>query len=165
MSVTSLQRLVLHKLGEKPLSGYSMMKEIHSSSGQKPSFGSIYPMLDRMHHDGLVSVKQDGRKKIYTLTQKGKLHLAEVKLHREQLIGEMIGKCRAMSELIGEDPEPIISLYERLKKGEDPLAPVKANLFKVRNIIFTMSQDGRLRQHQKKINTIMLNAYKELERL
>ena len=100
---------------------------------------------------------------LYTLTVKGKHTADALKQQREQIIGQMIGHCRSLSELIGEDPEPIVALYERLMRGENPLAPVKGNLFRLRNMIFEMSRDGRLVRHQKQINTILSKAHKELE--
>jgi DNA-binding PadR family transcriptional regulator len=154
----------MHKLAENPRSGYALWKDIRSS-GQRVSFGSIYPILDRLRKTETVSMKQDGRRKIYTLTQKGKTEAQQLKAHREEIITEMIGKCKTMSELIGQDPEPIVALYERLKKGEDPLAPVKTNLFRLRNRIFLMSQTGMLEKKEKKINAILTKTYQELEKL
>jgi DNA-binding PadR family transcriptional regulator len=162
---TPLQHLVMHKLSEQPHTGYSLSKELQASIGQRPSFGSIYPLLDRLRSDGLVTVKKEGRRKIYTLTESGRHKAQEVRQQKEHLIDDMTSNCRMMFELIGQDPQPLISMLQSMKKGKDPLGPVKVSMFRFRDLVFTMAHDGRLQRNSKRINEIIQRAHKDLEKL
>lgn len=65
---------VLALLGEKPMHGYQIIREIEERSGGnwKPSAGSVYPTLQLLADEGLISaVDSDGRK-TYDLTDAGR---------------------------------------------------------------------------------------------
>lgn len=65
---------VLAVLAEKPLHGYDVIRDLEERSGGAwtPSPGSIYPTLQMLEDEGLVSVEEaDGRKR-YTLTDQGR---------------------------------------------------------------------------------------------
>ncbi|MFC4243281.1 PadR family transcriptional regulator [Gryllotalpicola reticulitermitis] len=64
---------VLALLAEKPMHGYQIIAEIEQRSGGswKPSAGSVYPTLQLLADEGLItSVVSDGRK-TYSLTDAG----------------------------------------------------------------------------------------------
>lgn len=160
-----LHSIMLHTLSEQSLSGYSLCKEIEQKTGQKPSFGSIYPILERFLKENLVTVKKDGRKKIYTITAKGKSQAKEFRNKRTALIDDMIQQSKTFAELTECDPEPMVAMLEKLKKGEDPLHPIAKEAVKLRDLLFTMSQDGRINKHQKEIKHILNNTIKRLENI
>ena len=61
-------------LAEGPMHGYQIMQELQDRSGGawQPSPGSIYPTLQLMADEGLVSGgDDDGGRKIFTLTEAG----------------------------------------------------------------------------------------------
>ena len=97
----NLQHIVLHKLSESPLSGYSLQKEIERASGHKPSFGSIYPILENLAKQKLVSVHQEGRKKIYTLTLAGKEQAKQSKAKYTEHIEGIIEQTRLFCDITG----------------------------------------------------------------
>ena len=45
---TQLKFMILKTLGEEPCSGYQLVKKINESTGWKPSYGSMYPLLEGM---------------------------------------------------------------------------------------------------------------------
>jgi DNA-binding PadR family transcriptional regulator len=163
--MTTLSLMVLHKLSQQPHTGYSLSKEIQQSTGQKPSFGSIYPILEKFTSEGIVSVHQEGRKKIYTLTAKGRRAAADLKNRHAQLIEQMISHSKMFCQVTGCDAEPMISMLERLKQGDDPLAGVSSNAFALRDLLFRLSQEDRIRKNQKEINAILKEAIVKLERI
>ena len=64
---------ILSLLGEGPKHGYQLMKELAERSGgiYRASAGSIYPTLQQLEDEGLVtSVQQDG-KRVYQITLAG----------------------------------------------------------------------------------------------
>lgn len=71
---------LLELLGEEPMHGYEMMKRLEEQSGgtYKPSPGSIYPTLQMLRDQGFVaSHKHSDGKKIFSITEEGKLFLRE----------------------------------------------------------------------------------------
>ena len=70
-----LKFLVLKMINEKPVSGAEIVEEIEKQTGSwKPSSGSIYPLLARLHKKGLTKelpTDELGFKR-YTFTAEGK---------------------------------------------------------------------------------------------
>lgn len=65
------------------------MKKIRTESGfWKPSPGSVYPLLRKCLENKLVNVKQEGKRKIYSLTALGKLKLREFSKRKDKLLLE-----------------------------------------------------------------------------
>jgi PadR family transcriptional regulator PadR len=67
--------IVLWLVSRKPISGYSIVKEIEKLTGQKFHAGIIYPLLYELEKNGLISgewTQKGGRRiKHYSITEKG----------------------------------------------------------------------------------------------
>ncbi|MFF1634149.1 PadR family transcriptional regulator [Leifsonia sp. NPDC058248] len=65
---------VLALLAEKPMHGYQIIREIEERSGGswKPSAGSVYPTLQLLADEGLVSTEESNGRKTYSLTEAGR---------------------------------------------------------------------------------------------
>jgi DNA-binding PadR family transcriptional regulator len=70
---------VLLLLTEEPMHGYQLMQTIGDRSGGRwtPSPGAIYPTLNQLEDEGLVSVTADAGRKLVTLTEAGRRHVEE----------------------------------------------------------------------------------------
>jgi DNA-binding PadR family transcriptional regulator len=68
---------VLLLLAEEPMHGYQLMQTIGDRSGGRwtPSPGAIYPTLNQLEDEGLVSVTADSGRKLVTLTDAGRTHV------------------------------------------------------------------------------------------
>ncbi|MGY1434208.1 helix-turn-helix transcriptional regulator [Streptomyces reniochalinae] len=64
---------ILALLKERPMHGYEMIQEIAERSGGawKPSPGSVYPTLQLLEDEGLISSESEGGKKHFSLTEAG----------------------------------------------------------------------------------------------
>ena len=64
---------VLALLAEQPMHGYQIIHEIEERSGGswKPSAGSVYPTLQLLADEGLVSAEESNGRKTYALTEAG----------------------------------------------------------------------------------------------
>ncbi len=120
-----LSHLVLHKLAKGPLSGYGICSQIEVSIGHRPSYGSVYPLLEKLAHEGLVSARKDGRKKLYAITPKGREQVRRLDQRREELVGGLMVQVRSLMELTGQNPVPLVASLERLRGGEAPLGPAR----------------------------------------
>jgi DNA-binding PadR family transcriptional regulator len=65
---------VLALLTERPMHGYELIQQIEERSGGvwRPSPGSIYPTLQLLADEGLVSGDETGGRRLFTLTEAGR---------------------------------------------------------------------------------------------
>ncbi|MEV7414008.1 PadR family transcriptional regulator [Streptomyces sp. NPDC089919] len=65
---------ILALLTDRPMHGYEMIQEIGERSGGawKPSPGSVYPTLQMLEDEGLITSESEGGKKLFTLTDAGR---------------------------------------------------------------------------------------------
>ena len=70
----------LQLLAEEPMHGYQLMQAIAERSGGRwtPSPGAIYPTISQLEDEGLVTVTADNGRKLVTLTDAGREHLASL---------------------------------------------------------------------------------------
>jgi hypothetical protein len=69
---------VLALLAERPMHGYQIIREIEERSGGswKPSAGSVYPTLQLLADEGVISAEESNGRKIYSLTEAGRAEVA-----------------------------------------------------------------------------------------
>ncbi|MGA5197903.1 PadR family transcriptional regulator [Streptomyces exfoliatus] len=65
---------ILALLKDRPMHGYEMIREIgeRSDGAWKPSPGSVYPTLQMLEDEGLITSASEGGKKLFTLTDTGR---------------------------------------------------------------------------------------------
>jgi DNA-binding PadR family transcriptional regulator len=65
---------ILALLDDRPMHGYEMITELDERTGGRwrPSAGSIYPTLQLLEDEGLVSAEEVEGRKVYSLTDSGK---------------------------------------------------------------------------------------------
>jgi DNA-binding PadR family transcriptional regulator len=70
---------ILALLAEEPMHGYQMIQELGSRSdgAWTPSQGSIYPALQMLQDEGLISAEETDGKRVFTLTASGQAAAAE----------------------------------------------------------------------------------------
>jgi DNA-binding PadR family transcriptional regulator len=69
-----VQSAVLRLLTESPMHGYQIITELADRSGGawNPGPGSVYPTLQAMEEQELVTSEMDGSKRVFSLTDKGR---------------------------------------------------------------------------------------------
>ncbi|MGY0055906.1 PadR family transcriptional regulator [Streptomyces sp. LZ34] len=65
---------ILALLRDRPMHGYEMIQEIgeRSSGAWRPSPGSVYPTLQLLEDEGLISSESEGGKRLFALTDEGR---------------------------------------------------------------------------------------------
>src|SRR5882757_7807586 len=97
-----LQLLILKLLDEKSRYGYEIIKELdeRSKGFYVPSPGMVYPALTYLEEIGHATVAADGSRKLYSITDPGKEHLAknlstaEALLTQFERVGERMDRVR-----------------------------------------------------------------------
>jgi DNA-binding PadR family transcriptional regulator len=97
-----LQLLILGLLAEKPSHGYEIIKALdeRSKGFYIPSPGMVYPALTYLEEIGHATVAVDGTRKLYSITDAGKEHLANNQSAAEAMfaqfarVGERMDRVR-----------------------------------------------------------------------
>src|SRR5215469_14423282 len=99
----------LSLLAEEPRNGYQIIQEIAARSGGvwQPSPGSVYPALQQLEDEGLISATtMEGGRSGFALTDEGRSYIAEhadeVNAPWEVVAGREHGSVREMRGLIGQ---------------------------------------------------------------
>jgi DNA-binding PadR family transcriptional regulator len=74
-----VRSVILSQLAEGPSNGYGLIRAIEEKTGGawRPSPGSVYPTLQQLVDEELISPTGDGRRTNYELTEAGAAYLAE----------------------------------------------------------------------------------------
>lgn len=129
LSSQDLQLVILALLGEQPAHGYELIKKIEERSDgfYSPSPGVIYPALTFLEEIGHASVTQDAARKLYSITEQGKAHLAENRATADTIlralsrIGGRMEEVReafaGVSDLDGESSDDVHRARHALKSA------------------------------------------------
>ena len=108
-----LQLVLLALLAERASHGYELIKALEERSDgfYSPSPGMVYPALTWLEEMGYASVTAEGVKKLYSITDAGRAHLAEnqdaadAMLSQLEHIGRKMGRLREALGGIDEDED------------------------------------------------------------
>ncbi|MEO6178390.1 MAG: PadR family transcriptional regulator [Devosia sp.] len=97
-----LRLIALYLIEQQPRHGYDLIKAVEEKTGgiYVPSPGVIYPALTFLEEANYVTSTAEGNKRLYTITEEGKAHLAdnraavEATLAHLGKIGEQFAKVR-----------------------------------------------------------------------
>jgi DNA-binding PadR family transcriptional regulator len=95
---------ILTLLEEKPAHGYDLIRELEERSGGmwQPSPGSVYPTLQLLEDQGLLTSEEVDGKRVYAITDQGRTHLAEhQERHGEAAPWEGFGDGEGFGKLFG----------------------------------------------------------------
>lgn len=160
-----LEEFILRLLLEQPMTGYTIVKQIESRTGWKPSWGSIYPQLENLESQGIIKGNKEGRSTKYALTASGRKHAHQRVQKSAELLNEIIERLRVMQGLTGEDLGVPISYLSELAEGKNPFMPIEKESTLLKKMMLGLWQDGKIKPHAKEINTILRDARKKLEGL
>ncbi|GGV20691.1 hypothetical protein GCM10010182_48440 [Actinomadura cremea] len=75
----NVRAALLALLAERPMHGYEMIQELDERTGGvwRPSPGSVYPTLQMLEDEGLVTSREDGGKRLFELTDTGREETAK----------------------------------------------------------------------------------------
>lgn len=101
-----LRFVIMKMLSKQEMNGYSLRKNISEFLGKDLSSGALYPALKNLETESAIIVKNEvneGRyKKLYSLTDKGKINLKE----EESVIKKLMELDRSGIKLkVVEEPE------------------------------------------------------------
>lgn len=162
-----LKIIVLKTLDSKPMSGYDLVKDIHSTTQHwKPSFGSIYPLLKDLHGKGLVTVRVSGRKKLYTITPKGRQALKDIFKTKDKIYDITMNSLKGLESICSKkELEFVHKLHSNLRCNFMPFKEVTNEMQQLAEIIMNMSDANKISKNEKRIKSILNEAITKLEEL
>lgn len=159
-----LRIVVLQQLSIHPRSGYGLIREINAATGWKPSYGSIYPLLDQFKQEQLVTCKEEGKKKIYTLTKKGETAVKELENQHANMVTKMRENHRLMAHMCGMKDDPIAEpFFEAIERGEQPFRQIMKETKSMKAEIARLFQQNLLDKHKNSINKILKETTQKLK--
>ncbi|PDP88297.1 PadR family transcriptional regulator [Glycomyces fuscus] len=113
-----LRLYLLKLLDESPRHGYEIISLLRDRflGVYSPSPGTIYPRLARLEEEGLVTHTEEGGRKVYSLTDKGREELRERESDLNDLEREITDSVRDIARAVKQDVRATISsLRDELK--------------------------------------------------
>jgi DNA-binding PadR family transcriptional regulator len=100
-----LRLYLLKLLEESPRHGYDMIRllEDRFMGLYAPSPGTIYPRLQRLEAEGLVTQSQEGGRKVYQITDAGREELASRREELAELEAEISGSVHGLAREIRDE--------------------------------------------------------------
>jgi DNA-binding PadR family transcriptional regulator len=91
-----LRLIALALIAEQPRHGYEIIKVLEDKTAgwYSPSPGIVYPTLTYLEEAGYVTVQADGAKKLYSITEEGRAHLAE----NQDFVDAVLARLAAIGE-------------------------------------------------------------------
>ncbi|HEV7292870.1 MAG TPA: PadR family transcriptional regulator [Devosia sp.] len=98
LAAGDLRLVALYLIEQQPRHGYDLIKAIEERSGgfYVPSPGVVYPALTYLEEIGYVTAQAEGNKKLYTITESGRRHLAD---NREAIEGTLSFLAKAGEQM------------------------------------------------------------------
>ncbi|WP_459673870.1 PadR family transcriptional regulator [Acidisoma sp. 7E03] len=109
-----LRLVLLALIAEAPRHGYEIIKAIEDrlGGGYSPSPGVIYPTLTLISELGYATVSEtEGGRKLYTITEEGRAHLAE----NQAMVDAILARMARASESFGGRSPQIVRAIENMK--------------------------------------------------
>lgn len=95
-----LRLIALYLIEQQPRHGYDLIKAIEEKTGgfYSPSPGVVYPALTYLEEAGYVTSTAEGNKKLYTITDEGRAHLADNRAAAESTLNFLGAVSRRWGE-------------------------------------------------------------------
>ena len=115
-----LRLYLLKLLDESPRHGYDVIRllEDRFMGLYAPSPGTIYPRLQRLEAEGLVTQSQEGGRKVYQITDAGREELAGRREELDELEAEISGSVHGLAREVRDEVRGSVrDLKQELKQA------------------------------------------------
>jgi DNA-binding PadR family transcriptional regulator len=115
-----LRLYLLRLLDESPRHGYEVIRllEDRFMGLYAPSPGTIYPRLQRLEAEGLVTQSREGGRKVYRITDAGRKELARRRDELDELEREIAGSVHGLAREIRDEVRGTVhDLKQELKQA------------------------------------------------
>lgn len=102
-----MRYVILKLLNKKPMHGYEVMKALSEETDgwYRPSPGTVYPTLQWLEDEGLISGEQVNGKKVYSITDAGR----EFLLDNQPIVEDIFERVGETIDSLFSDPMPDVT--------------------------------------------------------
>ncbi len=165
-----LKVIILRGLKNKPCSGYDLLKKVEEIIDEKPSSGSLYPLLNDLLRNNYIEIlEESNRKKIYKITKDGEVLLEKLTKEKENYIKaqeELLNIVKGIDEKDYESYKDFIQFNENLK-NENKILFRNIELLVEFKTIFNKVLSGKniSKSKEEEIKKILKETIKKLKKL
>jgi DNA-binding PadR family transcriptional regulator len=156
-----LKIAVLKELNVKDASGYELIKDIAAFSSSKPSPGSIYPLLNDLLEQDYVKVREEGRKKIYSITAKGKRAITSIMKEKEEMLSKHLDMIHKVEQITGKKQ---ISCIDAIAEKEVLLRNIDV-FSELRETVISLLARSDYQEKEKEMRKILTDAIRRIKQL
>ncbi len=161
-----LKNITLKLLSEKPMSGSEIVHTIEEQLGWKPSYGSMYPLLEQLLSEKLVTCQEEKKKKKYTLTEKGKKELQKNKKNKESLVKLLNKTYGIMKEVYGVDASEIDkNLAEEVTEGNIAIEDIQQESIDMKKEIYRIMKSKNYKKNRIELKKILRETIQNMKRI
>lgn len=159
-----LKIIVLSLLNKGKKTGYTLMDEVEKITGQRPSPGSIYPLMDSLVKENFVDIKEEGRKKIYIITPKGKKESRHLKKQKDKIVKKMSGVANILDEVCKIHQNKFFgAMLNEVRAGKFPLVHLDPEISEFRDSLVPFFDKNH--KNIKKLRKLLVRTTKEINKL
>ena len=153
--------LVLFELSEQDRTGYDLIKRL-SHGRDSLSAGRVYPLLHDLYSRGVLEVRTEGRRKIYSLTREGKRFLRDLTGRQERMLHALMSQLEQVSakddiERFHQMHRQAYEYKRQMLKDIDVLAPLQEAIIRV----YARNDDAK----QKRLRSTIEKATLQVRRI
>lgn len=142
---------------EDKKTGSELADEIESITGSKPSYGSVYPLLQDLEKKNLVEIEEEGKEKKYSLLEEGERFVEEFEEEKREHTENFLSMLRTFKTIFAdEDVELLIENIERKRDQEGPRFP---EISRIHHLLLTGSVEGK----EEEIRAVLEDALEDLK--
>lgn len=111
-----LKFVILRLVSDKPMHGYEVMQALEEEScgWYQASPGSVYPTLQMLEDEGLVTSREEEGKKVYEITDAGREYLDE----HGDIVEEIFDRIKTFADrFVGKDTRDLSASFSRLAQS------------------------------------------------
>lgn len=140
---------MLKIISERKHTGYELIKKIEQHSGNKPSTGTVYPLLKSMQNEGWIKGLEQDDKTYYDITKSGIETLKEYDIIKQDYITKMHESVSIINETFHQEGHLMVIDQMEL----------------IHPLVQEILQVQRKGMEPDKIDKIILHAIEQLKRL
>ncbi|HMD56542.1 MAG TPA: PadR family transcriptional regulator [Solirubrobacteraceae bacterium] len=133
-------------LAEEPRNGYQIMQEVEERSGGvwRPSPGSVYPALQQLEDEGLISTQEVDGRKLFAITDEGRALVQERGEDRPAPWEEMSSDLSSGAHELGRLMREVASAFVQVMRtgSESQVAKAREVLDQTRRELYRILADG-----------------------
>lgn len=145
---------------EDKKTGSELAEEIGDILGSRPSYGSIYPILQDLGDKNLVEIEKEGKKKRYSLLEKGEKFVKELEEKKRDQTKSFLNMLRTFKTIF-EDEEIELLIENIESRKEEEKGSHFPELLQIHHLILTSDVEGK----EEEIRTELKEALKNLEKI